>query len=98
MGGNGHAVDHNKATAHPLVLKMGTVKADGTGDCYCYACNENALDKELSKHLAHFGISVTGAEKTVKSTAEIELEKSMSLNLSAVSHQSFRRPFCCSLQ
>jgi ubiquitin carboxyl-terminal hydrolase 5/13 len=35
-GGNGHAVQHNEETKHPLVLKMGTITAEGKKKNYYF--------------------------------------------------------------
>ena len=53
-GANNHAVDHGKATGHPVVCKMGTITPEGSASIYCYGsidgchgCDEEILDKKL---------------------------------------------------
>lgn len=82
--GNGHAKQHYEQTKHPLVLKIGTIKPDGTGDVYCYADDNSVKNENLAKHLAHFGINIADQEATEKSTAEINLEWNMNYDWSKV--------------
>lgn len=76
-GGNGHALEHFKATGHALAVKLGTisVKADGLeADVYCYICDDMVVDPELNSHLSVLGIDFIKTRKTEKSTAELNLE------------------------
>lgn len=43
-GGNEHAVNHNKETGHPLVVKMGTITPEGGASVYCYKCDKDVID------------------------------------------------------
>jgi ubiquitin carboxyl-terminal hydrolase 5/13 len=45
--------------------------AEASIDIYCYVCNEERLDPELSTHLAAFGINVATQTKTEKSMTEL---------------------------
>ena len=78
-GGSNGALDHFNETGkqYPLVVKLGTITADiDTADCYSYAPDEDGPVKipNLKQLLAKRGINVDGMQKTVKSTAELEVE------------------------
>ena len=76
LSGNGHALEHYKETGFPLVVKLGTISADGSADCYSYAPDEDdsVLDPRLERHLLHWGIDLKEMKKTEKSVAELEIE------------------------
>lgn len=80
--GNGHQVEHNKATGHPVAVKLGSLTADGTADIHCYACDEERLDPDLVSHLANWGIDIAGRVKTEKSVTEMQLEHNLSYDFS----------------
>eukprot|EP00977_Amphora_coffeiformis_P027649 scaffold34628_cov166-Amphora_coffeaeformis.AAC.17 len=78
-GGSNGALDHFNETGkkYPLVVKLGTITADiDTADCYSYAPDEDGPVKipNLAALLQKRGIHVAGMQKTVKSTAELEVE------------------------
>jgi len=78
-GGSNGALDHFNETGkkYPLVVKLGTITADiDTADCYSYAPDEDGPVKipNLVALLRKRGINVSGMQKTVKSTAELEVE------------------------
>jgi ubiquitin carboxyl-terminal hydrolase 5/13 len=78
-GGSNGALDHFMETGekYPLVVKLGTITADiETADCYSYAKDEDGPVKipNLSELLMKRGINVAAMQKTVKSTAELEVE------------------------
>lgn len=86
-GGNGHALDHFKASGHALAVKLGTisVKADGLeADVYCYDCDDMVIDPELNDHLSVLGIDPRTSRKTEKSTAELNLEVNLTHSYSMV--------------
>ena len=83
-GGNSHAVAHWKATQHPLVVKMGTISAEGTADVFCYTCDNTVVDPELSLHLRTFGVDISAQEVTEKSTAQLEVDANLHHNWSVV--------------
>ena len=86
-GGNGHAMAHHKATQHPLVVKMGTISAEGTADVYCYACDNTVIDEQLAAHMHTFGIDIASETVTEKSTAQLELDANINHNWSVyISH------------
>ncbi|KAL3805019.1 hypothetical protein HJC23_003247 [Cyclotella cryptica] len=78
-GGTNGALDHFIETGekYPLVVKLGTITEDiSTADCYSYAKDEDGpvLVPNLKELLEKRGIMVAGLQKTVKSTAELEVE------------------------
>ncbi|XP_015111541.1 ubiquitin carboxyl-terminal hydrolase 5 [Diachasma alloeum] len=73
-GGNDHAVEHYRATGHPLAVKLGTITKEGTGDVYSYDEDDMVDDPNLIVHLAHWGINIAQLEKTEKSMVELELD------------------------
>lgn len=81
-GGNGHALEHFDKTKHPLVVKSGTISAEGNASIFCYLCDSDVKDEDLPLHLANLGIQVDEMKKTEKTMAEIELEANLTLSLS----------------
>ncbi len=78
-GGSNGALDYFMETGekYPLVVKLGTITADiETADCYSYAKDEDGPVKipNLAELLMKRGINVAAMQKTVKSTAELEVE------------------------
>jgi ubiquitin carboxyl-terminal hydrolase 5/13 len=64
----------------PLVVKLGTITVqDGSvrGELYSYAEDCSVLDKNLEKHLAHFGINSRSLLITDQTTSQVEVEASM---------------------
>ena len=83
--GNNHQVEHNKATGHPVAVKLGSLTADGGADIHCYACDEERTDPELVPHLANWGIDIASRVKTEKSVTEMQLEQNLSYDFSMIS-------------
>lgn len=81
-GGNGHAVSHFEQTNHALVVKSGTISAEGEASVFCYLCDNNVRDDQLPSHLSILGIKVNEMTKTEKTMAEMELEANLNLTLS----------------
>jgi len=78
-GGSNGALDYYQETGerYPLVVKLGTITEDiDTADCYSYDKTEDGPVKvpTLAALLQKRGINVAGMQKTVKSTAELEVE------------------------
>jgi len=78
-GGSNGALDHflETGSVHPLVVKLGTITSDvEAADCYSYAKDEDGpvTIPNLAELLMKRGIKVAGLKKTVKSTAELEVE------------------------
>lgn len=81
-GGNGHGIGHFEQTGHPLVVKLGTVTAEGDASLYCYSCNNDVRDEFLREHLIFLGIEVRNQKKTEKTVAEINLDLNLNFALS----------------
>lgn len=76
-GGNSHGLKHTELTSHAVAVKLGSITPEGTADIYCYACNEERIDTELSAHLAHWGINIADRQKTEKSLTEMQIEQNL---------------------
>jgi len=72
-GGQGHALEHYKKNGYPLVVKLGTITADGA-DVHSYPEDALVIDKFLEKHLLHWGLDMKVLKKTDKTVAELEIE------------------------
>ncbi|KAK9461210.1 uncharacterized protein V1516DRAFT_675289 [Lipomyces oligophaga] len=77
IGGNGHGLQHFDETKHPVSVKLGSITPDGTADVYCYLCNDERQDPELTDHLWHWGIKISERQKVEKSLVELQLEQNM---------------------
>eukprot|EP00826_Nyctotherus_ovalis_P065735 TRINITY_DN966_c0_g1_i10.p1 TRINITY_DN966_c0_g1~~TRINITY_DN966_c0_g1_i10.p1 ORF type:complete len:467 (+),score=135.57 TRINITY_DN966_c0_g1_i10:85-1485(+) len=51
-------------------------------DRFCYACNDDVIDPDLSAHMEIFGIDVKKQVKTEKTMAELELALNLAYSLS----------------
>ena len=81
-GGNEHAIEHFKKTGHPLVVKIGTITPDSEASLYCYSCNNDVKDENLSTHLQVLGIDMNSQKKTDKTITEMNLSIDLNLTLS----------------
>ena len=63
-GGNNHAISHFEQTGHPVVVKLGTITAEGSASLYCYSCNNEVRDEFLTEHLTCIGIEIKNQRKT----------------------------------
>eukprot|EP00828_Plagiopyla_frontata_P031888 TRINITY_DN4168_c0_g1_i5.p1 TRINITY_DN4168_c0_g1~~TRINITY_DN4168_c0_g1_i5.p1 ORF type:complete len:595 (-),score=120.68 TRINITY_DN4168_c0_g1_i5:717-2501(-) len=81
-GGNNHAVEHSKATGHPIAVKMGTITPEGEASIYCYACDNDVKDENLQMRLENFGIQVSKLQKTEKTVMELNLDLNLNFQLS----------------
>ena len=81
-GGNGHGLKHTEETSHAVAVKLGSITPEGSADVYCYACNEERVDTELGKHLAHWGIDIAEREKTEMSLTEMQIEQNLKWDFS----------------
>ena len=77
VGGNSHGLAHTQSTSHAVAVKLGSITPEGTADIYCYACNDERVDTDLAKHLAHWGINIAEREKTEKSLMEMNIEQNL---------------------
>ena len=82
VGGNSHGLEHTELTSHAVAVKLGSLTPEGTADVYCYACNEERIDTELSAHLAHWGINIADRQKTEKSLTEMQIEQNLTWQFS----------------
>lgn len=82
--GHSHALAHFEQTGHPCSVKQGTITPEGTGDVYCYACNDARIDPNLNAHLQRLGVPVATLSKTEKSMTELQLEQNISFEFSMV--------------
>ena len=91
-GGSNGALDHFIETGekYPLVVKLGTITEDiSTADCYSYAKDEDGPVQipNLKQLLERRGIMVAGMQKTVKSTAELEVELNATYAFDAITEK-----------
>jgi ubiquitin carboxyl-terminal hydrolase 5/13 len=94
-GGNGHALEHGKSSGHSVVVKMGTITAEGKGDVYCYGCDDERIDPELPAHLRHFSIRIDEQVATEKTLAELNHEINVKFDFSMTSDQGVPlQPLC----
>lgn len=82
VGGNSHGLAHATETGHAVAVKLGSITPEGNADVYCYQCNEERVDTELAKHLAHWGINIAEREKTEKSLVEMQIEQNLKWDFS----------------
>jgi len=89
-GGNGAAMRHYEemkaqGKKYPLVVKLGTITPAGA-DVYSYASDEDdmVLDPDLGEHLAHWGINMMTSAKTVKSMAELQIDKNVNFEFDLI--------------
>jgi ubiquitin carboxyl-terminal hydrolase 5/13 len=77
VGGNSHALAHATETKHGVAVKLGSITPEGTADVYCYTCDEERIDDDLSTHLANWGIILSERQKTEKSLTEMQIEQNL---------------------
>lgn len=82
IGGNSHGLHHATESGHPVAVKLGSITPEGNADVYCYHCNEERLDTELTAHLGHWGINILEQEKTEKSLIELQIEQNLKWDFS----------------
>ena len=75
--GNSHGLAHTKSASHSVAVKLGSITAEGNADIYCYACDEERVDPDLAKHLAHWGVKIADRVKTEKSLTEMNIDENM---------------------
>ena len=84
VGGNSHGLAHGTQAGHGVAVKLGSITPEGNADVYCYKCDEERVDTELAKHLAHWGINIAEREKTEKSLMEMQVEQNLKWDFSMV--------------
>lgn len=77
VGGQSHGLAHADASHHGVAVKLGSITPEGTADVYCYQCDEERVDEDLGKHLAHWGIILAERQKTEKSLTEMQIEQNL---------------------
>ncbi|OBT82065.1 hypothetical protein VE02_08874 [Pseudogymnoascus sp. 03VT05] len=77
VGGQSHGLAHADASHHAVAVKLGSITPEGTADVYCYQCDEERVDEDLGKHLAHWGIILAERQKTEKSLTEMQIEQNL---------------------
>ena len=77
LRGHSHGLEHKNRTEHAVAVKLGSITPDGTADVYCYACDEERLDHDLGRHLAHWGILLAERQKTEHSLTEMQINENM---------------------
>jgi ubiquitin carboxyl-terminal hydrolase 5/13 len=77
LKGNSHGLAHADASGHGVAVKLGSITSDGTADVYCYTCDEERIDDDLGKHLAHWGIILAERQKTEKSLMEMQVDENL---------------------
>lgn len=77
VGGQSHGLAHADASHHAVAVKLGSITPEGTADVYCYQCDEERVDDDLGKHLAHWGIVLAERQKTEKSLTEMQIEQNL---------------------
>lgn len=82
VGGNSHGLAHATQAGHGVAVKLGSITPEGNADIYCYKCDEERVDPELAKHLAHWGINIAEREKTEKSLMEMQVEQNLKWDFS----------------
>ncbi|KAK5048221.1 hypothetical protein LTR84_005891 [Exophiala bonariae] len=82
VGGNSHGLAHATESQHAVAVKLGSITPEGNADVYCYQCNEERIDTDLAKHLAHWGINIAEREKTEKSLMEMQVEQNLKWDFS----------------
>lgn len=75
--GNSHALHHADTSLHGVVVKLGSITAEGSADVYCYTCNEERTDPALAEHLAYWGINIAERQKTEQSLMEMQVEQNL---------------------
>lgn len=77
VSGNSHALAHAKECDHGVAVKLGSITPEGTADVYCYTCDDERVDDNLSTHLANWGIILSERTKTEKSLTEMQIEQNL---------------------
>ena len=84
VGGNSHGLAHATQSRHGVAVKLGSITPEGSADIYCYRCDEERIDPELARHLAHWGINIAEREKTEKSLMEMQVEQNLKWDFSMI--------------
>ena len=82
VDGNSHALAHGTSAGHGVAVKLGSITPEGTADVYCYKCDDERINENLSNHLAHWGIILAERQKTEKSLTEMQIEQNLKWDFS----------------
>lgn len=77
LKGNSHGLAHTKESGHAVAVKLGSITAEGKADVYCYKCDDEKIDTELTTHLLHWGINIADRVQTEKSLTEMNVEQNL---------------------
>ncbi|EEP80832.1 conserved hypothetical protein [Uncinocarpus reesii 1704] len=86
MGGNSHALTHAQDMNHSVSVKLNSITPEGSADIFCYVCNEERVDPNITDHLAHWGIIIADQKKTEKSLTEMQIEHNLSWEFTMTSN------------
>ncbi|TQS36040.1 hypothetical protein Golomagni_03521 [Golovinomyces magnicellulatus] len=87
MKGNSHGLEHKNTSGHAVAVKLGSITPEGTADVYCYACDEERIDKDLGAHLEHWGIILANRQKTEKSLTEMQIDENSRWEFTMSDHE-----------
>merc|ERR1712228_87191 len=98
-GGCGAAAAHYKETGsiYHLAVKLGTITPSG-GDVWSYSEDDMVTNKNLSKHLAHFGIDIMTQQKYDKSVEEMEIDANKNYIFGAIIESGKKLEHVCGPQ
>ena len=65
-----------------MVVKLGTITAEGEASLYCYDCDNDVKDDNLAAHLSVLGIEIGSQKKTEKTVTEMTLDLNLNYSLS----------------
>lgn len=83
--GNSHGLGHAVESGHGVAVKLGSITPEGGADIYCYKCDDERIDDQIGKHLAHWGIQLAERQKTEMSLTEMQIEQNMKWDFSMTS-------------
>lgn len=85
VAGNSHGLGHALESGHGVAVKLGSITPEGNADVYCYKCDDERIDDQIGKHLAHWGIHLAERQKTEMSLTEMQIEQNMKWDFSMTS-------------
>ncbi|EER37710.1 ubiquitin C-terminal hydrolase [Histoplasma capsulatum H143] len=77
VGGNSHGLAHADFSSHGVAVKLGSITPEGSADVFCYKCNDEIIDPDLTTHLKHWNINIADLEKTEQSLVEMQIEQNL---------------------
>ncbi|KAG5293569.1 ubiquitin carboxyl-terminal hydrolase [Histoplasma capsulatum G186AR] len=82
VGGNSHGLAHADFSSHGVAVKLGSITPEGSADVFCYKCNDEIIDPDLTTHLKHWNINIADLEKTEQSLVEMQIEQNLKWDFS----------------